>query len=284
MLNIEKSLAEKEAYNDYYKGDLSKLSIATNVNEYLSIYNQVWMLPYYLGGHTKGYVRSMTLKKLTHRVNCLGINPDKLTILDAGCGRGELSIYLACRGYKVIGVDISYEACTQAKILAKRIGINKNCSFWAKSLENIPIDDHSIDIVIGHGSLHHFIKYKGVPKEFMRVMKENSEGYFADGFAENKAYHLFHDKNKMDRLGDVILTRSLIVEYFAGFQVELIPLDWFTMLDKLYMRIFHNNFTRQLRSLSRIHFWLDRRIPVSSRLALFLSGSVMTVIKKRKIL
>ena len=39
-----------------------------------------------------------------------GISRSELTVLDAGSGQGELSVYLACKGFKVIAVDISTEA------------------------------------------------------------------------------------------------------------------------------------------------------------------------------
>ena len=72
----------------------------------------------------------------------------------------------------------------------------------------------------------------------------------------------------------------MIENYFSRFFVELIPTDWFTMLDKLYLRIFPKNAEASLRKLSSIHFHIDRKIPPQNRLALFLSGSVITHIKK----
>jgi ubiquinone/menaquinone biosynthesis C-methylase UbiE len=222
----------------------------------------------------------LATQKLLEAVDRKGLTPANTVILDAGCGQGELSVYLGCKGYNVIGVDISEVGCTAARELAHRIGVGDSCRFLAESLEDLSIGTGDIDFIIGHAALHHFIKYEGVPDEFRRVTKEASEGFFADSYGENKAYHLFHNKKRMRRLGDVTLTKDLIVSYFKGFEVELIPTDWFTMLDKLYLKVFPKKWDRISKRISAFNFRLDRHIPISSRLSLGLSGAVVTIIRK----
>ncbi len=179
----------------------------------------------------------------------------------------------------MIGVDISESARTCAEELAKRLNVASNCTFLAENLEQLSVEDNSVDFIIGHGALHHFIKYNGVPAEFLRIMKVNAEGFFADAFGENKFYHLFHDKEKMERLGDVSLSKQLVSDYFSDFEVKLLPVDWFVMLDKLYQKILPKPFNPAIRKLSKLHFHLDRKMP-ETRLTLYLSGSVLTSIRK----
>ena len=91
-------------------------------------------------------------------------------------------VYLSCLGFRVIGVDVSAEGCALAVRLAERLGVDENCTFLAESLEHIALEDNSVDFIIGIGTLHHFIKYGGVPAEFLRIMKDKARGFFVDPF------------------------------------------------------------------------------------------------------
>lgn len=263
-----------------YKNKVSDL-INLKAEEYILNYERYKISPFFVGGHTKGYVRGQGVQRLLNRVSAMAASPNDVTVLDAGCGQGELSVYLACKGFQVIGVDISHEACYSAEKLARQLGVLDRCTFLPQSLEHVSIPDKSIDFIIGHAALHHFIKYQNVPTEFLRIMKANAEGFFADSFGENRFYHLYHNKRKMQKLGDVVLTKPLIEEFFSEFDVEIMPTDWFVMLDKLYIKFSPARFEKIVRKFSKLHFHLDRKMPVSSRLALAMSGAVLSFIKKR---
>lgn len=224
----------------------------------------------------------MATQELIAKVKEKRLVPETTKILDAGCGQGELSVWLAANGYKVYGIDISEEACKVASALAKTIGVNKNIKFLANSLEQIEIDDEVIDFIIGHASLHHFIKYEKVSDELNRVLKAGGEMFFADSFGENFFYHVFHNKKKMQRLGDVILTRTRIQNFFNhdNLELEIIPYDWFSMFDKLFLKLFPSEFEPVIRKVSRLWWTFDRAIPVNS-FTLWLSGSVMTHVTKQ---
>ena len=71
-------------------------------------------------------------------------------------------------------------------------------------------------------------------------------------------------------------------------RVELTPTDWFVMFDKFFARtVFHGALKGKLaatrKKLSKVHYALDRKIPESSRVALALSGSVVTKITKKEV-
>lgn len=256
-MSIQKKNAnDRLGYNEHYQGKTPRYAGAREFQKHQ-------LRPFYQGGVTKGYVHGLATSMLLSKAK-----PGDM-VLDAGSGLGKLSVFLANRGLDVIGVDISEEGCAGARRMAADVGAK--CRFLAESLEQMSIEDASIDYIIGHGALHHFIKYD-VPPEFKRVLKPGGEGFFADSFGENPLYRLFHNKEQMERLGDVSLTRTMIYEYFKDFDVEIIPTDWFVMLDKLYLKLLPEKFVRRA---SRMHFLLDRKIPLPTALA----GAIVTKIK-----
>jgi len=277
MSEIFANKIDKEGYNEFYKGAMIYNGVSSSEfqNEF-----ETQLKPYCEGGITKGYVRGFATRLLIEASQATGKSLDDITVLDAGCGLGGLSAYLALQGFNVIGVDISQEACNACDSLSNALDVAERTKFHAASLEDIPIEDGSVDFIIGHASLHHFIKYERVPGEFYRVLKQGGEGFFADSFGENRLYRIFQDKEKMCRLGDVALNKKIITEYFENLNPVIIPTDWFVMLDKLYMKFLPSSAESFLRKISKIHFRLDRKISIKSRFALSLSGAILTKIKK----
>ena len=277
---MERQLTDKKGYDELYQERTSTLRPFSSSADFMQAFEERHMSPYYLGGSTKGYVRGRAIEALINDANQISNQLGDVTVLDAGSGFGELSAYLALRGFNVIGVDISKEGTELSKSLAEKLGVSERCTFIAASLESIPIDEQSVDFVIGHASLHHFIKYEGVPSELFRVMKPNGKGYFADAYAENPAYQLFHNKEMMERLGDVVLNKNMIINYFPMFNVELVPTDWFVMLDKFLIKFLPKSADGLIRRFSKVFFKLDRLNPFKNRVALFLSGALLTIIHK----
>ena len=158
----------------------------------------------------------------------------------------------------------------------------QGADFIAENLAAMSADDDVYDGIIAHAALHHFVKYPGVPEELSRVLRPDGQLWFSDGFAENRVYRLFHDKDKMARLGDVLLTKELIERTFGPlFDVELMPADWFLMLSKFQLRLARTGpLERLARHQARVHLALDRRIP-RNRATLALAGSVLVTMTPR---
>lgn len=103
----------------------------------------------------------------------INMYPAGSTILDAGCGHGELVMRLARKGMTVIGVDQSPEMLAQAK---KQISSDcELCNFELRlgSAEQLPLDDSSVDGVIAHMLLHHLSEPSMFFKEASRVCRDN---------------------------------------------------------------------------------------------------------------
>lgn len=70
-------------------------------------------------------------------------------IVDAGCGTGKWPIFLRRRGYRVIGIDICYEAC--------RIGCENDPGFAGiqGDVRQTPLKTGSVDAVLSLGVVEH---------------------------------------------------------------------------------------------------------------------------------
>src|SRR5690606_24884782 len=79
----------------------------------------------------------------------LGLLPDYMTDRDAielGCGTGYVSAWMARRGARVVGVDVSAEQLRTARRLAAHHGVD--LTLVEASAENVPYPDASFDFAI----------------------------------------------------------------------------------------------------------------------------------------
>ncbi|UVI28026.1 class I SAM-dependent methyltransferase [Paenibacillus spongiae] len=71
--------------------------------------------------------------------------PPPCSVLDAGCGAGRISVWLAQQGYKVTGVDVSLALIEQARLaLPDRVQVD----YRHLSTFHYPFPDNSFDAII----------------------------------------------------------------------------------------------------------------------------------------
>jgi SAM-dependent methyltransferase len=94
--------------------------------------------------------------------------------LDAACGTGRHAAYLASLGHSVIGVDGSPEmlAAAQAKLPA--------ADFRTGDLDNLPVPDQHVDVVVCALALTHVRDLAPVLAEFARVLRPGGHLVIAD--------------------------------------------------------------------------------------------------------
>ena len=69
-------------------------------------------------------------------------------VLDAGCGVGGSSIFLATNyGCSVTGITISAQQVRHAREYAKCHGVNELTTFFVADYTNVPCNDNSFDII-----------------------------------------------------------------------------------------------------------------------------------------
>ena len=104
------------------------------------------------------------------------------TVLDLGCGTG-FDCFLASKKVgeqgKVIGLDMTEEMIKRAKINAKNHGA-KNVKFVLGDIENLPIKDNSIDIIISNCVINLTPDKAESFKEAYRVLKTGGRIYLSD--------------------------------------------------------------------------------------------------------
>lgn len=112
----------------------------------------------------------------------LGKFPEGSTVLDLGCGAGVdlcvAALLVGNRG-KVIGVDLTPMMVQTAARHALEAGFD-NVEVVEGNLENIPLENECVDIVISNGAINLASSKDQVFEEIFRVLKPDGKLYFAD--------------------------------------------------------------------------------------------------------
>lgn len=109
----------------------------------------------------------------TYITEVIDMYPAGSTILDAGCGSGELVLKLARRGLSVIGVDQSREMLSKAGKKVASDWNGNNVELRLGSAEHLPLADSSVDGIMVHMILHHLSEPSMFFREASRVCRDN---------------------------------------------------------------------------------------------------------------
>ncbi len=103
-----------------------------------------------------------------------GISEDKI-ILDAGCGSGSTSIFLAKRfGCKIIGVDVDHNLLMKANSSAQKESLTHKTAFRFADIQDLPFQDGTFDGAIIQATLIFTEK----PKALRMIAKKVRENGF----------------------------------------------------------------------------------------------------------
>lgn len=136
------------------------------------------------------------------------------TVLDLGCGPGEITCELARRlpGATFVGVDHSAEAIARAQQLAAHLGLS-NIRFERRDLEDFAPGDR-IDLVMMFDAFHHVLD----PERFLRSVGGQCDRFFLIEPAGN-ALGQWQRTIDLDWLSEALFTIRDRLEYQAGLEV-----------------------------------------------------------------
>lgn len=128
-------------------------------------------------------------------------------VLDIGMGEGRNSVFLASKGYKVTGVEISSEAIRKARMLAREFEVRIETALTP--LEEYKIPENSLDAII----CFYFVD-KNLSDKFMSWLKPGGIVMF-EAFTERQKSIKNFDPND----NGVLLKEGELLKLFPGFKI-----------------------------------------------------------------
>jgi arsenite methyltransferase len=104
-------------------------------------------------------------------------------VLDLGCGGGidtVLAAQAVGRAGEVIGLDLLPEMCDRALAAAEEAGVADRCRFVEGEMEDLPLPDGSVDVVISNGVINLSPRKSRALAEVARVLRPGGRLCVAD--------------------------------------------------------------------------------------------------------
>lgn len=167
-------------------------------------------------------------------------------VLDAGCGVGGSSIWLARhRGAQVTGITLSESQCRTAQQRADQQGVGDRTRFLVRDFSATDLPEDSFDVVWGLESVCHTDDKRTFLREARRLLRPDGTLIVGDGFKSRKHYEPRE--------------RKLLERWMRGWAIaDLDTIDEFSeSLEAVgFRQIEANDFTPHVMPFSR---WLWRR-------------------------
>lgn len=112
-------------------------------------------------------------------------------VLDYGCGRGDLSLYLLAQGGRVHGIDISPVYIQDAIKRCASAGYEQSrFEFYVMDCHRMDFPDDFFDMVVGLGILHH-LDWSIALNEIHRVLRPGGRVLLQEPLADNPLLKIF---------------------------------------------------------------------------------------------
>jgi ubiquinone/menaquinone biosynthesis C-methylase UbiE len=115
-------------------------------------------------------------------------------VLDIGVGEGQSSVLLARAGAEVKGIDVSSEALSRARELARRCGVKPE--FFNMAGEELHFSAASFDAILCMSAYHH-MDLERATSEFVRVLRPGGRVVMIEPLATNPPAWLYRRAGKL---------------------------------------------------------------------------------------
>ena len=139
--------------------------------------------------------------------------PDKAKVLDAGCGAGFASKYLAENGFEVVGIDFSKEMLKLARKNVPDVG------FIEMDMSKLTFNEKSFDGIVSLYAIFHISreKHEQLFRDFYRILKHGGILFFSIGSEEDEGADEYYGAEIFWSNYSAEKTLSLVKE--AGFEI-----------------------------------------------------------------
>jgi len=100
-----------------------------------------------------------------------------LRLLDIGCGGGGYSLYAACTGDEVTGLDLSHSNLCNLRQTEDRLPDHPRIRWVAGDGYELPFGDHSFDVVLSSHVIEHLRNPRPMLDEIARVLRPGGTLY-----------------------------------------------------------------------------------------------------------
>ncbi|MFO7711108.1 MAG: arsenite methyltransferase [Candidatus Woesearchaeota archaeon] len=157
----------------------------------------------------------------------LGEIEEGMTVVDLGAGAGFDCFLAAKKAGKVIGIDMTPEMVRKARDNAAKHGY-ENVEFRLGEIENLPVENNSVDIIISNCVINLSPDKPQVFKEAYRVLRDGGKMLISDMVLLKELPE--EQKNDPELIAGCVGGAVLKEEYIrmieeAGFSVEIISED-----------------------------------------------------------
>ena len=156
----------------------------------------------------KGKSKTKSVSDLSARKTLIKISGLKRgRVLDIGLGDcGCMSLFLAKKGFDVIGIDTSTKAIHVLRKQTAKRKFKRNFAAKVANVEKLPFKDNEFDAVFAYHSMHHVHNIKTAINEMFRVCRKNGLILISDlNDTGRKAYEHEPDNGKLLKTVENIL-------------------------------------------------------------------------------